>query len=330
MTNTISSGDIMGTEIEIIRKRYFIDYTSKSEKHFSDEYTLYCISDNEEGVDNIFLKIPLVLPNLRIFDADGEELPLITNKLLVALLNKNIKDATNDAVKTRLSKILDDVDTRKYFVLWIKIPSSKRMHKGDAKVITLEYDAKQDDLNADTHIQELKSEQYEVFYVIKPPQDYEITNTDFLIYDSNGNKLKRHEKVWENKKGEPIYFDDKHRIISIRVRPEIIDEIIISYSFKAQRSIVSLPNITLYFLILSSVCTFILNSIFTELFNICWGFLCVNLENIHAKNAEINIGIIGSSLIIAGLIHNHNIRDSIKWKFFIPIIIATITLFLRI
>src|SRR5690348_1072715 len=216
-----SSGVMLGTEIEIIRKRYFIDYTSKSEKHFADEYTLYCISDNEDGVDNILLKIPAVLPNLRIFDGDNEELPLITNTLLTALLRKNIRESTNKEVKERLEQILDDVDKRKYFVLWIKLPHNKKMKNGEAKIITLEYDAKQDELNVPMHIQELKSEPYEVFYVIKPPEDYEISKTNFLIYDSNGNTLKRHETKWESKKGDPIYYDDKHRIISVRVRPEI-------------------------------------------------------------------------------------------------------------
>ena len=327
-----SSGVMLGTEIEIIRKRYFIDYTSKSEKHFADEYTLYCITENTEGegIDNIFLKIPAVLPNLRIFDGDGEELPLITNVMLDALIRKNIKDSTNEKEKTYLNQILEDVNKRKYFILWIKLPHNKKMRKGEAKVITLEYDAKQDELNVATHIQELKSEQYEVFYVIKPPEDYEISNTNFLIYDSEGNELKRHEKTWESKKGDPIYYDDKHRIISIRVKPKIEDEMIMTYSFVAHSSIVSMPNITLYFLIASSVFVFIINGIFAKTTIACFYSLCVELRDIHIKNVEISVGIIGASLIIAGLINNHDIRDSLKWKFFIPLAISVIALFLRI
>lgn len=325
-----SSGTMLGTEIEILRKRYFIDYTSKSEKHFSDEYTLYCISDNEEGVSNIFLKIPKVLPNLRIFDGANEELPLITNTLLIALLRKNIREAKTDNDRNRLQQIIDDIENRKYYVLWIKLPSNKKMKKGDAKIITLEYDAKQDQLDEPIHIQELKSEDYEVFYVIRPPEDYEISNTNFLIYASDGTELKRHEKIWQNKKGDPIYFDDEHRIISVRVKPNITDEMVMSYSFKAHRSIVSLPNITLYFLIASSVAVFIFNGISKPSTESCFYSLCLEIADIHSKNIEISVGIIGACLVIAGFINNHDIRDSLKWKFFIPLIISVLTLFFRI
>lgn len=330
MSKATSSANVMGTEIEIIRKRYFIDYTTKSEKHFADEYTLYCISDNKDGVDNIFLKIPKVLPNLRIFDGDGEELPLITNKLLVALLSKNIRDAKDVDLQNRLNTILTDINERNYYVLWIKLPSNKKIKKGEAKVITLEYDARPDELNLGMHIQELKSEKYEVFYIIKPPEDYEISDVNFLIYDSKGNTLKRHETKWENKKGEPIYFDPEHRNISIRIRPEITDEIAMSYTINAQKSIVRLPKITLYFLIASSIAVFITNGIFANVTESCFYSLCLDLSDVHAENAEISVGIIGASLIIAGFINNHDIRDSIKWRFFIPLIISVLTLFFKI
>lgn len=61
--------EVIGTELEIIRQRFFIDYTTKSDKHFAEEFTFYCTTDVEEGIDNIFLKIPNVLPNLRIYDS---------------------------------------------------------------------------------------------------------------------------------------------------------------------------------------------------------------------------------------------------------------------
>ena len=333
MSKPMSSAGVMGTEIEIIRKRYFIDYATKSEKHFADEYTLYCISENNDGIDNIFLKIPKILPNLRIFDADSEELPLITNTLFAALLRKNIRDAKiakDTDAENRLNTILTDINERNYYVLWIKLPSNKRMKKGEAKVITLEYDARPDELNLGMHIQELKSEKYEVFYIIKPPEDYKISDVNFLIYDSKGNALKRHERKWENKKGEPIYFDPEHRNISVRIRPEITDQIVMSYTIDAQKSIVSLPKITLYFLITSSVAVFITNGLFAKVTESCFYSLCLELSDVHSKNIEISVGIIGASLIIAGFINNHDIRDSIKWRFFIPLIISVLALFLRI
>lgn len=330
MTN--SNSGVIGTEVEIIRQRFFIDYTTKTQRHFAEEYTFYCITDNEEGIDNIFLKIPHILPNLRVFDSDGEELPLITNTLLNALLTKRIREAADDKTKTELQQFQKDIDERKYFVLWIKLPSSKKLHRGEAKVITLEYDVPQVALSEKTHVQELHSEKYEVFYVITPPEDYEITNTNFLIYASDGTELKRHEKQWLNKKGDPIYFDDKHRSISIRVKPQIDDQIVFSYSFKAHASILQLPKITLGFLIAASASLFVPNLLGYNKDTVisCTKMtFCFDLTQLYSKQAEISIGIIGASLVIAGLIHNQDIRDSIKWQFFIPIGVSIISLVLK-
>lgn len=244
----------IGTELQIIRKRFFIDYTSKTEKHFAEEYTLRCISNNKRGVDNLFLKIPKMLPSLRIFDSDGEELPLLTNKLLDALIQTQIDSASEEKdVQDKLKQMKSDLSDHKYFILWIKLPPNKKMKNGEARVVTLEYEAKKEDLAAKTHIQELRSEKYEVFYVIKPPKDYEIHNPNLLIYDKENEWWLKRDPKSPNKKGNPVYYDDEHNLVSVRIKPEIQDDIVLTYAFSPYRSIVKLPNAILWFLIGSSL-----------------------------------------------------------------------------
>ncbi len=45
-------------EIAILRQRFMVDYTSHSEKRLREEYTFKCITDLDEGIDNIFIRSP--------------------------------------------------------------------------------------------------------------------------------------------------------------------------------------------------------------------------------------------------------------------------------
>lgn len=58
-------------EIMILRQRFIVDYTSNSEKRLREEFTFKCITDIEKGIDNIFIRSPKFLPNLKIYDFDG-------------------------------------------------------------------------------------------------------------------------------------------------------------------------------------------------------------------------------------------------------------------
>ena len=85
MVENNNSSGIMGTEIEILRERFFIDHISSDTRKLEREFTLISRTDNEAGVDNIFIKVSKLLPNLKIFDSDGTDLPLITNKYTVCI-----------------------------------------------------------------------------------------------------------------------------------------------------------------------------------------------------------------------------------------------------
>ena len=300
-----SNPSTFGKEIEIIRQRFFIDYTSTSDKYFSEEYTIRCLTVNLKGIDNIFLKSPKLLPNLKIFDSDGTQLALITNKLTKALLNTLIKNSTEQNVIGELSKLRQQMSAQEIFLLWIKLPSNRKLMPKEARVITLEYDSPKEDSDKKDKVLEFHSAPYEVFYTIQHPEDYEFDKEEFEIYENDGTKLKNKQNSWkkESKKEDPFYYNENKSSVSIRVNPNIADSIKFIYSFKVKQSVTALPVLTLSLLILASVVLFMSNyNLYTD--NCSLLQICFDFSIFQSNQAQIGIGIIGGSLIIPNLIKN--------------------------
>ncbi len=326
--SSTSNPSTFGKEIEIIRQRYFVDYSSTSEKYFSEEYTIRCLTINEKGIDNIFLKSPKLLPNLRIFDSDGTQLALITNKLTKALLNTLIRHSTEQNVIDELTILRQQMSAQEIFLLWIKLPSDRKLMPKEARVITLEYDAPKEDSDEEEKILEFHSAPYEVFYTIKHPEDYEFNKEEFEIYENDGTKLKDKQKSWkrESKKGDPFYFNENKNSVSIRVNPNTIDSFKFIYSFKVKQSVTALPILTLSLLIGASILLLLSNSeLYTQ--NCQHIQACFNFTIFQQSQAEIGIGIVGASLFAPNLIKNPEIRNTLKFRFVAPLIIAIIGIF---
>lgn len=329
MSESITSNpSTFGREIEIIRQRFFIDYTSSSDKYFSEEYTIRCLTVNEKGIDNIFLKSPRLLPNLKIFDSDGTQLALITNNLTKALINTLIKHSSDQNVIDELTQIRQQMSNREIFLLWIKLPANRKFMPKEARVITLEYDADRKDSEEENKILEFHSAPYEVFYSIRHPEEYEFNKQEFEIYEKDGAVLKNKQQSWkvESQKGDPFIFNNNKNSVSIRVSPNITDSFKFIYSFKVKQSITALPILSLYLLIGASILLLLSN--FGWYTNNC-NFIqaCFNFEIFQNKQAEIGMGIIGTSLILPNLINNSEIRNSLKFRFIAPLVIAIIGMF---
>lgn len=128
---------VFGSEISILRQRYFIDHTSNSQTFITQEYTIIA---NNKGIDNIFIEVPHFLLNLKIFDSDDEQLPLVPNDYTYALLEDTI-EKTSGTRKKELEEYYEEFTSRKRYLLWIKLPPLKKMDKDQIKIINLEYDA---------------------------------------------------------------------------------------------------------------------------------------------------------------------------------------------
>jgi hypothetical protein len=323
-----SNPSTFGKEIQIIRQRFFIDYTSKSNKYYSEEYTIRCLTVNEKGIDNVFIRSPKLLPNLKIYDSDGTQLALITNRLSKALINNLLKHSKNTEANAELTDLLHDMDEQRVFLLWIKLPADRRLMPKEARTITLEYDTPREELEEKDQFLEFHSAPYEVFYTIRIPEDYEFGKEEIEIYDYDGTTLKDRHKTWKKKpqRGDPFYFNENHGSVSIRISPNTNDSIRFIYSFKAKKNITALPQIVLCLLIGASI-VLVLSNLNYYLANCGKYQLCFNIGLFAEKQAEIGIGIIGASLIVPNLIHNQEIRDSLKYLFLAPLIIAIFGIF---
>ena len=102
MTENSDLSSIMGSEIEILRERFFIDHVTIDTKELEREFTLISRTDNVNGVDNVFITVSKLLPNLKIFDSDGTVLPLITNKYTVALIEQTISESEDETLISSL------------------------------------------------------------------------------------------------------------------------------------------------------------------------------------------------------------------------------------
>jgi len=329
MNNSTTSNPMtFGKEIEIIRQRFFIDYTSNS-KFYSEEYTMMCKTVNEKGIDNIFIKSPKLLPNLKIYDYDGAELALVINKLTKALITNLIKHTETGKTKDELEKLLKDMVEQKIFLLWIKLPSAKRFQRNECRVITLEYDAVKEDVSTNEQVLEFHSSPHEVFYVVKQPQDYEFDKEEIEIYEEDGTKLKDQRKKWDKKprKGDAFYFNENRDSISIRISPNVTDQIKFTYSFKPTESVTYFPMFTLLILSAASILLFVSSQHFV---NICsQPKNCTELlTTIKTAHIEIAIGIILGALALPNLIKNHYIRHSLTKYFIFPIVVAIASVFL--
>ncbi len=220
----------MGSEIEILRERFFIDHVSIDTREL--KFTLISRTDNEKGVDNIFVTVSKLLPNLKIFDSDGTVLPLITNKYTVALIEQTISESEDLELISSLTTLLEEIRKCRTFLLWIKLPHDKKFYPNDSRVITMKYDAEKDEGITSFGLEFLSVSDHEVFYIIKPPKDYEFDKKKITINESSGEQFEKdYTKGWKNEKGGTIYYNEYSDLITIRVNPKSSAKTSINYSF---------------------------------------------------------------------------------------------------
>lgn len=321
MSSSISNPSTFGKEIEVIRQRFFIEYTSLTSTRHSEEYTLMCKTVNPVGIDNIFITSPKLLPNLKIYDYDGSELALVTNKLSKALIKNLIKHSSGTA-KSELEKLQQNMSDKKIFLLWIKLPSTKRFLKNETRIIKLEYDATQKETGR-KRILEFHSSPHEVFYTIKSPEDFVFFFERMIMYHTDGTK-KAQKKGWKNKTGDSYYFNKGPNYVSIRINPNTEDKIIFNYSFIPNHKLVIFPLFTLGLLFASSILLLILQN-----YSACTALgICSLAPPILEKHLELGVGIIAASLVIPGLIQNLDVRNELNFFYIGPIILSVLGIFL--
>jgi len=135
---TQSGSGSIGKFVKILRQRYFIDHSSNAKTFLTEEYTLI---SNHDKVSNIILQSNNFLPNLTVYDSDGEKLPVMSNQYTKALIEFWIDNAETDDDRKLLSNLLAKIRNQEIFVIWVKLPPIKVLTKNQVKIINLEYGA---------------------------------------------------------------------------------------------------------------------------------------------------------------------------------------------
>lgn len=315
-TGTIST---IGSEITVLRQRYFIDHTSNSQTFITVEYTMIA---NNDGIDNIFIEVPRFLLNLKIYDADDEQLPLLPNDYTYALLEDRIQKLSG-LRKDALQKYYEEIREHKKYLLWIKLPPLKKLVKNQLRIITLEYDAeKKRKPSKKLELDFPTNETHNVFYAIRKPEDFEFTNADIEIAEGS-NKPKKYKG--ENNKTDPIYVNTGFDSMVITKKYGITMPVKVRYSFQPDRNITAGP-ITLAALLSLVPLNIIISTICTGL---CFKTPLPGTDVLIQHKIEIGLGIVAASLVLPTLVNNQRIRDSLRTTFYFPIILAIMMLFAR-
>lgn len=325
-SNLSTNSSVIGSEVEIVRQRFFIDYTTKTNAYFSEEYTFLCRANKYKKIENIILTTPVFLPNLKIYDYDGSLLPLANNELTKGLFEDALENSTDEDEKESVKKLLDDMKHNRIFVLWIKLPRLNPLFGQGMRVIRLEYDARKEEVkDGEIELQFRSESPHDVFYIIKRPIDYDLTIKKITLVD-DGEKHVYNENL--NNEGKKIINpNENHDSISIYLKPNVKAQMSITYEFKPKKNIISFTRMILIFLAYVPSQLFIFHLCSLNL--TCNSYLPSNIAHLLDKDVEIGVGVIGASIVIAGLINNSDIRGSLKWWYLAPVVITIIFLIFK-
>lgn len=293
-----------------------MDHTATSKTFINEEFTVRALID---GIDNIMIEKDTFLPNLRIFNSDGEELPIVKTELTVALHRGQLAKETNPETVKQLQNFIYKLENRDTHLIWIKLP--KKMNRNDLRVINLEYDAmKEPKPHGTITIEYNKKLSHSVVYIIKKPEDYDIKNNPQISYQDNNNDHKV-TNSWNSENDLPYEVYQTFYSVSLIIRPEKIRSMLLRYSFTANKNVISFPLLAAALLSISAF--------FILLINHCTSDCLVSdttVLGIKNSYVQISFGIVVSSLVIPGLIRNNFIRNSYKFVFLIPLALGIISI----
>ena len=312
-TNSISVDGFF----EVLRQRLFLDHSPEAKTFVNDEYTIRC---NKDNLTNIILDYPDFLPNLNVYDSDGEELPILPKSYVKALLSIWINKSKNDTEKNEFENLLKEIDDGSRYLIWIKLPEEKALKINEIKLFTLEYGTQKVKSNDEDYVLKIISPDiHSVYHIIKVPEDYNFANQKIILSDVNGHETKI-EKNW-NKNKDLVNVAETHDSLSINPNPEVSQSISLTYSFKPKWPVISFPVSILVFLSLGSLYLFYLNYCPD-----CTSLVFDGSSSILLKKIEISLSIILASLVLPRLIKNDYVRHYLLIWYFVPIAISIITI----
>ena len=212
------------------------------------EYTLQSGSD---GLGDIMIAFPKILPNLRVSDTDGTGYAVMPNEYVNAMLSKNGGGA---AGRSDAGQILGDIRSDKKFLVWIKIPPAKQMKTDEVRILYFDYDSEKDDVRLPSRFTlgrkriflNVTPVEFPVFWILKKPEGYDLG--DIKYYEANARGRLTSSKLSENPNAHMQHTAESD---SFQVKKPS-EYVAVSYIFSPKRSLVALPFIFGVFLALLS------------------------------------------------------------------------------
>jgi len=312
----------LGQAISILRQRFFIDHASHAKTSAVEEFT---IQANENNVRNILLIVPAYMINLAIYDSDKHELPIMSNTDTKNLVTSMIDEASG-TTKTELLHIEQDMKDHLKYLLWMQLPESKKLLQNDLCIITLEYDyPKEKKKPKEFMLSFLHEANYVVMYSIRKPDDYEFKKNEITTNDEDGKELKF--TGLDNAPENLIYVDHSVNTTNVTIKKDVPNPIQIFYSFKPSWDLIKFPLLVLGVLWISSFALLVFES-YCLIYLDCDDKLWKGAKEIHQNTIQLGVAIIAASLVIPTFIHNQSIREDMTKYFLIPIILASMAIFL--
>jgi len=268
---------------------------------------------------------------LRIYDDNNRELAFHTNQLTKDL----IKELKED------KELLDEINTQKSFIIWIRLPEEEKIKSYQTKIIKLIYKNKTPVRDYQkSSIKKLKQLrfffslptfpiiyvkpkgiEFDVFYIIEVPYEYEI---DFEILEKH--KVKEDGSLQELDK---VYIDGHENVISVRI-PSTVEPV----RFKMIYDVVPKRNEKIFYssllisLVTLSVLFLLLNTkiIDSESINLA-GVLPLN--QIYNNLNPLLGGVVTISAVIVGFMRSYS-TDKTRFWFLIPIMISAVAFLSKI
>ena len=212
-----------------------------------------------------------------------------------------------------ISQLIKDFNNHKIALIWIKVPPNKKLQPDEVRILNLNFENKKIShrirnrifLNMSSNLP------FPVFWILKNPQDFKITNKKY--YTTQDNRL-LYKGSWSDDADNRFYGNDTVDSSSILVKPYQMD-ILISYSFKPDRSIITLPITSISLLIIFSV-----SLIVAQHYTISNDYNSPKLiEDLLDLKIELSLFVVSASLVIPRFISNVVIRHKYFWWYFVPI-----------
>ena len=299
--------------IEILRIRYFLEHNHKQITNIESELTIKS-NKKDKDLDNIFLELNNFSSNLKVIDSEGTEYPIMRNKDTITLL-----EIMNEKEKSEnIASLIQDIKNMKRFVIWIKIPPNKKLQSNEIRVMHIFYDTtKINERSKHIFIYISSSLPFPIFWIFKKPNDYNITKQN--CYTIKDKKL-TNKKSWKDIKNDLFYYTNTTYTSTVFVRSHQTD-LILSYSFKPQAAIITIPTASIVLLVSFSLFLIIVQN-FGAGEN--YGISSSLVEDVLERRIELSLFIISLSIIIPRFIANVEIRHSYFWLWFVPIALAIV------